>query len=85
VSAVLERGEGGEEVTEAETMAREVAADKSGYVEYARSAFRAGWDAAMEHVKERDAPLTQMQSDGRYCRHRDDDPSHGATCYRQGL
>lgn len=30
---------------------REAAANSSGYVEQAKSAFRAGWDAAMEHVE----------------------------------
>lgn len=36
-------------------LARDIAADQSGYVEHARAAFRAGWDAAIEHVtKQRD-------------------------------
>lgn len=37
---------------DAETQqSREAAADSSGYVEQAKSAFRAGWNAAMEHVE----------------------------------
>lgn len=31
-------------------IAREIAADESGYTEHSRAAFRAGWDKAMEYV-----------------------------------
>lgn len=65
--------------------ARETAAEQSGYVEHARAAFRAGWDAAMGYVRERERGLMLIRSDGRYCYHRDDDPTHSAICYRQPL
>lgn len=51
----------------------------------AREGFLAGWDAAMEHVKQRDLELMKARSDGRYCYHYDDDPAHSAICYAQGL
>lgn len=51
----------------------------------AREGFIAGWDAAMLYVKQAQDELALMQSDGRYCRHHDDDPAHSAICYQQGL
>jgi hypothetical protein len=54
-------------------LARERAADKSGYIETCRTAFMHGWDAAM---------LLQTPSgDGCYCAHHPDDPAHGRDCY----
>jgi hypothetical protein len=59
-------------------LARERAADKSGYVETCRTAFIHGWDAAMREV----VLLVQTPGgDGCYCTHHPDDPAHGKDCY----
>jgi hypothetical protein len=59
-------------------VAREIAADHSGYVEHARSVFRSGWDAAIQYIES----LTQTPGgDGCYCVHHPDDPAHTKDCY----
>ena len=58
--------------------ARETAADHSGYVEHARAAFRAGWDAAFFHVSQL---LQTPGGDGCFCAHHPDDPAHTKDCY----
>jgi hypothetical protein len=59
-------------------LARERAADHSGWVETCRTAFIHGWDAAMREV----AVLVQTRGgDGCYCAHHPDDPAHGRDCY----
>lgn len=58
--------------------ARDIAADRSGYVEHARAAFRAGWDAAITQI----GLLVQTPGgDGCYCSHHPDDPAHTRDCY----
>lgn len=51
------------ELTESERLllAREIAADTSGY-RNCRDAFEAGWDAAMNYIKERDDKTKLVES-----------------------